>query len=122
MDVGTAANWVQIIDYAIPILIGILTFFGRRWLKRELHAMGIKVEQRTSPIQSTANGGLSLPDVAKRLAAMDDKADSRHLLLAERMEAFGSKIDAIGREVSHLTGRFEEHVDSGRAKHGLDIR
>ena len=59
-----------LIGLVITSLIGVLVWAAKRWLQDE-------IERATYPIQKHANGGLSLPDVAK--AAAETKQDVRDM-------------------------------------------
>lgn len=103
MDISSAANWTQVASFIIPITFFLVGLLLRHWLQRELKAMGVRIEERTQPIQRDANGGRSLPDVAKKLESIDGKIDELH-----------GRITDVASEVSHLKGRFDEHS----TKHG----
>ena len=110
MDVNDAANYVQIADFTVPILVGLMALVGRRWLKRELEQMGVKVDERTRSIQKDANGGRSLPDVAKRLESIDGKIDKNLKSIDEKIDGLHARINEVGKDVSHLKGRFDQHI------------
>ena len=62
-----------LIGLLISSLFGALIWASKHWLREE-------IERATYPIQKHANGGLSLPDVAKVSARTESKVDE--LLIA----------------------------------------
>ena len=61
---------VGVVVLLISGLFGLFAYAGKQWLKGE-------IERATYPIQKHANGGLSLPDVAK--AVTESKQDVRDM-------------------------------------------
>lgn len=62
----------------VSIAVGFLTIvstLGRVFIYRPIVRL---IEERTTPIQRHANGGLSLPDVAKTVQRIEAKID-RHI-------------------------------------------
>lgn len=65
----------------ILAVVGALTGLSRWWISQMRKIVREEIEEFTAPIQPHANGGLSLPDVAKRVTRLEDtlgeiKADS----------------------------------------------
>jgi hypothetical protein len=52
-------------------VVGAVTALSRWWLKQLRKMIREEVQEFTKPIQPTANGGLSLPDVARRVDSME---------------------------------------------------
>ena len=52
-------------------VVGAVTALSRWWLKQLRKMIREEVEEFTKPIQPTANGGLSLPDVARRVDSVE---------------------------------------------------
>jgi hypothetical protein len=63
IDVGDLA---VILAFSIA-LIGAITGLGRWWLRQLKNTIREEVVEYTKPIQPTANGGFSLPDVSRRV-------------------------------------------------------
>lgn len=67
LDVGD----VSAILMFLLAVIGSVAAFNKWWLKK-IHAMIRKeVEEFTKPIQPSANGGLSLPDVSRKVDILE---------------------------------------------------
>jgi len=52
-------------------VVGAVTALSRWWLKSLRKMIREEVQEFTKPIQPTANGGLSLPDVARRVDSVE---------------------------------------------------
>ena len=81
-----------IIGFFITGLLGALVWAGKRWLQDE-------IARATYPIQRHANGGLSLPDVAK--AAADTKQDVRDMRETQL---------EIHKLLGEISGSFQTHL------------
>lgn len=70
-------------------VVGAVTALSKWWLKQLRTMIRDQVEEFTAPIQPTANGGKSLPDVARKVDLMDQMLqdlkkssdDTRELLI-----------------------------------------
>lgn len=72
-----------ILGFALTV-IGAATGLSRWWLRQLRKTIHEEVEEYTAPIQPTANGGLSLPDVARKVVDLehsvkDIKEDSKRI-------------------------------------------
>jgi len=79
-DIGDMAI---ILGFALTV-IGAATGLSRWWLRQLRKTIHEEVEEYTAPIQPTANGGLSLPDVARKVVDLehsvkDIKEDSKRI-------------------------------------------
>lgn len=77
LDIGDLA---AILAFVLAV-IGALTGLSRWWISQMRKIVREEIEEFTAPIQPNANGGLSLPDVAKRVTRLEEtlgeiKADS----------------------------------------------
>lgn len=90
-----ADNWLQILSFVIPTAALFITWIAKNWIKQIIEEMGQKVETMTAPIQKEANGGWSLPDAIRLLTKID------------------SKMDMLNKDIAHLTGRFDNHLEEG---------
>lgn len=52
-------------------VVGAVIAFNRWWLKKIHKMIRDEVQEFTKPIQPNANGGLSLPDVSRKVDTMD---------------------------------------------------
>jgi hypothetical protein len=66
-DVGDMAI---ILGFAVSVVAS-ATGLSRWWLKQLRKTIHDEIEEYTKPIQPTANGGLSLPDVARKVEKME---------------------------------------------------
>ncbi len=67
VDVGDLA---VILAFSVA-LIGAVTGLGRWWLKQLRKTIKEEVIEYTKPIQPTANGGYSLPDICRRVEKLE---------------------------------------------------
>jgi hypothetical protein len=67
VDVGDLA----VILAFIVAVIGAVTGLGRWWLKQLRKTIKEEVIEYTKPIQPTANGGYSLPDISRRVEKLE---------------------------------------------------
>lgn len=88
--------------FVTPLVLAWVGWSAKKWVETVFADMNAKIEQRTYPIQPNANGGKSLPDANDKLDVIEDKIDTLH-----------GRITDLARDVSHLTGRFDEHIRSG---------
>jgi hypothetical protein len=85
MDFVLAANWwepgqsghldvgdVSALFMLSLAIIGALIGLGRWWLKKLRSIIREEIEEFTAPIQPTANGGNSLPDVSRKVQKLED--------------------------------------------------
>lgn len=93
MGLDVAANWTQIASFVVPIVVACLGWIGKRWVEQVVREMSNKMEERTRPIQATANGGWSLPDAIRLLQKLD------------------SNVTEMQKDLSHLKGRFDNHIE-----------
>lgn len=66
-DVGDMAI---ILGFAVSVVAS-ATGLSRWWLRQLRKTIHDEIEEYTMPIQPTANGGLSLPDVARKVEGME---------------------------------------------------
>ena len=95
-DLSTVANWAQIISFALPLLLGVSVWIVRRWVHELTDHLVDAMKEQTKPIQPTANGGLSLPDVVKIVTEIRDY-----------------QIDT-GQRVARIEGALDTHLESHR--------
>lgn len=79
-DVGDMAI---ILGFGITV-VGAATGLSRWWLRQLRKTIHEEIEEYTAPIQPNANGGLSLPDVARKVVDLegsvkDIKEDSKRI-------------------------------------------
>lgn len=85
---------------AMPFAIGLILWIGRQWVKTIVDDMLRKIDERTVQIQpGYRNGGESLADMAHQVGRVHDRIDMLH-----------EKINTVARDVSHVSGRFEQHL------------
>lgn len=78
-DVGDLSAMLGLIALASGMVFGVT----RWWLKLMKAMMREEIANATAPIQPGANGGLSLPDVARRTEKLEQQMD---ILLDNQME------------------------------------
>lgn len=92
--------WENIIIALIPFAIMLALWIGRQSMKSVVEDMLQRVDERTVQIQpGYRNGGESLADMAHQVVRVHDRMDALH-----------EKVNSIARDVSHVSGRFEQHL------------
>lgn len=84
-DVGDLSAILLLLTTAVSIVIAI----SRWWMKQLKKVINEEISEATRPIQPTANGGLSLPDVARKVdrlentleQVMRDNLETRDIIL-----------------------------------------
>lgn len=107
MGVLVNIDWAQVIAISAPFAIAWIMWTAKRWVEEVVANMDRKIEERTSPIQPTANGGKSLPDAITLISKVEHKIDRVH----ERIDTLHEKVNDVARDFEHLRGRFEQHID-----------
>ena len=69
LDIGDAS---AIFMFFLAV-IGALTAFSRWWFKKLRRMIREEIEEFTMPIQPNANGGKSLPDVARKVDVLEER-------------------------------------------------
>lgn len=90
----------QVIYALIPFFVTFILWVGKKWVQGVVADMNHRIDERTQPIQRTANGGFSLPDVVRAI----DKVDRRISELHE-------KVNGVARDFEHLRGRFDQYLE-----------
>lgn len=103
-------DWLQVISIAAPFVVAWFLWTAKKWVESVVGEMDRRLEERTKPIQPTANGGKSLPDVITFIGKVDTKIDSVH----ERIDTLHEKVNDLARDFEHLRGRFDQHMDDAR--------
>lgn len=102
-------DWAQVIAITAPFAIAWLMWTAKKWIEQVVSDMDRKIEERTKPIQPTANGGKSLPDVITLVSKVEGKIDRVH----ERIDTLHEKVNDVARDFEHLRGRFDQHITDG---------
>lgn len=82
--------------WVTPFVVALLGWSFKKWIEQ-------LIVERTKPIQETANGGKSLPDANTKLDHIVTSIDTLH-----------GRITDLRSDVSHLSGRFEQHIREAR--------
>lgn len=85
LDIVFAANWwepgqpnqldigdISALFMFFLAVVGAVVALSRWWLKQLRSMIREEVEEFTAPIQPTANGGRSLPDVSRRVEKLEE--------------------------------------------------
>lgn len=88
-----AANWTQVLSFIVPLVLGFVGWVAKRWVEQIIREMNAKLDERTKPIQATANGGWSLPDAIRILNKLD------------------ASMTQMQQDLAHLKGRFDNHIE-----------
>ena len=96
-----------VVNILLPALFGWAAWSAKKWVQAIVDEMNAKLEERTKPIQPTANGGKSLPDAIVLLTNVDNKVDGVH----DRVDALHEKVNNVARDFEHLRGRFDQHME-----------
>ena len=109
LSVTAASNWwepgtADLFDVGdLSALLGLIVlasgiFFGvtRWWLKMMKSLIRDEVGAATAPIQPSANGGLSLPDVARKTAKLEKQMD---IILDNQMQTNNLLVKVLSQSV-----------------------
>jgi len=108
LDVGDLAI---ILGFAVAV-ISAATGLSRWWLRQLRRTIHDEIEEYTQPIQPTANGGLSLPDVARKVEKLEYRVDE----LKEDNKRIEKSIDDMKQENRQTWGLLLKHLtDMGGA-------
>lgn len=110
MSSSWADNWSQIFSIVAPIVLVWIGWSAKKWVESIVADMTSNMNERTRPIQPTANGGKSLPDAITLISAVDTKMDSVH----DRIDDLHEKVNGVARDFEHLRGRFDQHLDDAK--------
>lgn len=89
-----------IVGALVPTVVGFMMWVGKKWVEGIVGDMQRQIHDRTHPIQREANGGFSLPDVARAVGRVDNRISELH-----------EKINGVARDFEHLRGRFDHHIE-----------
>lgn len=101
-DVGDMAI---ILGFALTV-VGAATGLSRWWMKQLKRTIHDEVEDFTKPIQPTANGGLSLPDVARKV----EKLENTVIGIKEDNERIEKSIEDLRKENRDTWGMLIKHL------------
>ena len=95
LDAQVILTWVSL----VVAVVGAVVAVGR-WIIKSLDArvgmlhdkMEAEVRRATAPIQPTANGGGSLPDVARAIHRLSEANDAAHQRLHERIDVVSDDV------------------------------
>ena len=105
-DVGDLA---AIFAFTLAV-VGAATGLSRWWMKQLKRIIHEEVEEFTAPIQPTANGGLSLPDVARKVEKLEDTIENVKVDLKEDTERLEKSIDELKNENRETWGLLIKHL------------
>ena len=106
LDVGDLA----IILGFIVAVVGAATGLSRWWMKQLKKVIHEEVEEFTAPIQPTANGGLSLPDVSRKVDKLEDTIENVKVDLKEDTVRLEKSIDELKNENRETWGLLIKHL------------
>ena len=105
-DVGDLA---AIFAFTLAV-VGAATGLSRWWMKQLKRIIHDEVEEFTAPIQPTANGGLSLPDVARKVEKLEDTIENVKVDLKEDTVRLEKSIDELKNENRETWGLLIKHL------------
>lgn len=91
---------VQVAYALIPFFVTFILWVGKKWVQGVVNDMNHRIDERTQPIQRTANGGYSLPDVVRAIDKIDERISELH-----------EKVNGVARDFEHLRGRFDQYLE-----------
>lgn len=91
-------------------VVGAAMGLSRWWMKQLKKVIHEEVEEFTQPIQPTANGGLSLPDVARKVEKLDSTIENVKIDLKEDTERLEKSIDELKSENRDTWGLLIKHL------------
>lgn len=102
LDVGDLSALLGFVVAAFGTFVAIM----RWWLNLLRHIIKEEIEKATEPIHPSANGGLSLADVARRTVQLEQK-------LEKLFEAQGENRDMLVKLVNKVVD-IEEDLEEGK--------
>lgn len=106
LDVGDLAI---ILGFVVAV-VGAATGLSRWWMKQLKKVIHEEVEEFTAPIQPTANGGLSLPDVSRKVDKLEDTIENVKVDLKEDTVRLEKSIDELKNENRETWGLLIKHL------------
>jgi len=94
LDVGDIAAILALITAAVGSAAGL----SRWWMKQLRNTIHEEVEEFTQPIQPTANGGYSLPDVSRKVEKLENTVENIKVDLKEDTERLEKSVDELKQE------------------------
>ena len=108
-DVFDVGDMAIILGFILTV-VGAATGFSRWWLKQLRKTIHEEVEEYTQPIQPTANGGLSLPDVARKVEKLESTVENVKIDLKEDTVRLEKSIDELKQENRETWGLLIKHL------------
>jgi hypothetical protein len=108
-DVFDVGDMAIIFGFLLTVL-GAATGFSRWWLKQLRKTIHEEVEEYTKPIQPHANGGLSLPDVARKVEKLENTVENVKIDLKEDTVRLEKSIIDLRKENKDTWGMLIQHL------------
>lgn len=106
LDIGDLAAMLAF----ITAVIGSAAALSRWWMKQLKSTIHEEVESYTKPIQPTANGGLSLPDVARKVEKLENTVENIKIDIKEDNQRLEKSIDELKEENRDTWGLLIKHL------------
>jgi hypothetical protein len=106
LDVGDLA----IILGFILTAIGAMTALSRWWMKKLKEIIHEEVEEFTAPIQPTANGGYSLPDVSRKVDKLENTIENIKINIKDDSERLEKSVEDLRQENRDTWGLLIKHL------------
>jgi len=106
LDVGDLA---AILGFSLAIL-GAATGLSRWWMRQLKRVIHEEVEEFTEPIQPTANGGFSLPDVARKVEKLENTIENVKIDLKDDTERLEKSMSELRQENRDTWGLLIKHL------------
>lgn len=82
----------------ILAVVGAATGLSRWWMKKLKEVIHEEVEEFTEPIQPTANGGYSLPDVSRKVERLENTIENVKIDFKDDTERLEKSVDELKQE------------------------
>lgn len=106
LDIGDLAAMLAF----ITAVIGSAAALSRWWMKQLKSTIHEEVEKYTEPIQPNSNGGLSLPDVARKVERLEHTVENIKINIKEDNQRIEKSIDELKEENRDTWGLFIKHL------------
>lgn len=108
-DVFDVGDMAIILGFVLAV-VGAATGFSRWWLKQLKKTIHEEVEEYTRPIQPSANGGRSLPDVARKVERLEDTVEHIKIDTKEDNKRIEKSIEDLREENRQTWGLLIKHL------------
>jgi hypothetical protein len=112
LDIFVSWGGAALILFGIISSLFAFAVFVSKTLDKRIAVIAQQLDDRTKPIQSDANGGLSLPDVARNIDILMDRQNGIGREIRDLRTANDAHHELLGARVDKVAHRLDEHAQS----------